>query len=80
MEQDSVDDSFDANEYGSDEFDDSWFIVGSVYIFSADWLREAVIGQFVSFDETPIKAVDWGSTINEGLGDDVFIDGVFEDW
>ena len=71
-------DPFDVDECGSDELDDSWFIVGSVHIFGTDWLREVAVGYFVSFDEAPIKAIDWGSTVDEGLGDDVFIESVFE--
>ena len=79
MEQDSVDDSFDADERGGDEFDDSGFVVWSVYISGADWLGKAIVGYLVFLDKAPVEAVDWGPTINEGFGDDVFIEGVFED-
>ena len=79
MEQDSVDDSFDADECGGDEFDDSGFIVWSIHVPSADWLGESVVGYFVFLDEAPVKAVDWSSAINEGFGDDVFVERVFED-
>ena len=37
-----------------------------------------MIGQFF-FEKTPIEAVDQGSTVDEGFGDDIFIEGVFED-
>ena len=30
-------------------------------------------------DEAPVEAIDRGPTINEGFGDDVFVEGVFED-
>ena len=79
MEQDSVDDSFDANKCGGDEFDDSRFIVWSVYISSADWLGKSVVGYLVFLDKASVEAVDWGSAINEGFGDDVFVESVFED-
>ena len=79
MEQDSVDDSLDADECGGDELDDSGFVVWSVYIPSVDWLGESVVGYLVFLDKAPIKAVDWGSAVNEGLGDDVFVKSVFED-
>ena len=79
MEQDSVDDSFDVNECGGDELDDSRFIVWSVHISGMDWLGEAIVGYFVFFDKAPVEAIDWGPTIDEGFGDDVFVEGVFED-
>ena len=74
-----MDDPFDADECGGDELDDSGFIVQSVHIFSADWLGESMVWYFVLFDEAPVKAVYRGSTINEGFGDDIFIESVFED-
>ena len=79
MEQDSVDDSFDANERGGDELDDSRFIVWSIHISGTDWLGEAIVGYFVFFDETPVEAIDWGSTIDESFGGNIFIEGVFQD-
>ena len=79
MEQSSVDDSFDANECGGNEFDDSGFIVWSIYISGTDWLGKSVVEYSVLLDEAPVKAVDWSSTVNEGFGDDVFVEGVFED-
>ena len=72
-------DSFDANKCGGDELDNTRFIVRSVHIFGTNWLREAIVGYSVFLDEVPIKAVDWGSAVDEGFGDDVFIKGVFED-
>ena len=51
-------DSFDMDKCGSDEFDDSRFVVGSVHIVGTDWLGEAAVEYFVSFDEAPIKAID----------------------
>ena len=74
-----MDDSFDVDECGVDEFDDSRFVVRSVYIFSTDWLGKLVVGYFVFFDEAPVETVDWSSAIDEGLGDDVFVESVFED-
>ena len=53
-----MDDSFDTDECGSDEFDDSRFIVRSIYIFGMDQLGEAVVGYFVPFDEAPVEAVN----------------------
>ena len=79
MEQYSVDDSFDVNECGGDELDDSWFIVWSVHILGADWLGEAMVGYSVFLDKAPVKAVDGSSAINEGFGGDVFVEGVLED-
>ena len=46
MEQDLVDDPFDADEGGGDELDDSWFIVWSIHVSSTDWLGEAVVGYY----------------------------------
>ena len=74
-----MDDSFDVDKYGSDEFDDSRFIVGSIYICGMDRLGNVVVRYFVPFDAAPVEAIDGGSTVNEGLGDDVFIKSVFED-
>ena len=53
-----MDDSFDADECGGDELDDSRFIVQSVYIFCTDWLGEAIVGYLVFLDEAPVEAVD----------------------
>ena len=58
MEQNLVYDSFDADECGVDEFDDSGFVVEPIHIFGMDWLGEAAVGYFVSFDEALIKAID----------------------
>ena len=69
-----MDDPLDADECGSNEFDDSWFIVWSIYVFCMDWLGEVVVRYFVFLDKAPVEAIDWGSTINEGFGDDVFDD------
>ena len=79
MEQDLVDDSSDADKCGGDELDDFWFVVWSVHVSSMDWLGESMVWYLVFFDEAPVKAVYWGSTINEGFGDDVFTESVFED-
>ena len=38
-----------------------------------------MIGYFVFLDKAPVEAIDQGSTINEGFGDDVFVESVFED-
>ena len=67
-------DSFDADKCGSDEFNDSRFVVGSIHIFGAHQLGEAAVGYFVSFDKAPIEAIDGSSTV-----DDVFVKSVFED-
>ena len=72
-------DSFDVNEGGSNEFDNTWFIVWYIHILGLDGLGKAIVGYFVSFDESPIKAIDWSSAVDEGFGDDVFIKSVFED-
>ena len=32
-----------------------------------------MVGYLVFLDEAPVKAVDRGSTVNEGFGDDVFV-------
>ena len=53
-----MDDSFDADECGGDELDDSRFIVRSVYIFGMDWLGETVVGYFVCLDKAPVEAID----------------------
>ena len=53
-----MDDSFDADKYGSDEFDDSRFIVGSIYICGVDRLGKVVVGYFVPFNEAPVEAVN----------------------
>ena len=53
-----MDDSFDANECGGDELDDSRFIVRSVHISGTDWLGEAIVGYFVLFDKAPVEAID----------------------
>ena len=53
-----MDDPFDADKCGSDEFDDSRFIVRSVYVLGMDQLGEVVVGYFVPFDEAPIEAID----------------------
>ena len=79
MEQDSVDDSFDVNECGGDKLDDSRFIVWSIHISGTDWLGEAIVGYPVFLDKAPVEAIDWGPTIDEGFGDDVFIESVLED-
>ena len=71
--------SFDANKRGGNELDDTRFIIGSVHIPCVDRLGESVIRYFVLLDEAPVKAVDRGSAVDEGLGDDVFVEGVFED-
>ena len=44
-----------------------------------DWLGESVIGYLVFLDEAPIEAIDRGSTIDEGFGDDIFVESVLED-
>ena len=74
-----MDDSLDADKCGSDEFDDSRFIVRSIYVLGVDWLGEAIVGYLVFFDEVPVEAIDRGPTVNEGFGDDIFIESVFED-
>ena len=74
-----MDDSFDADERGGDELDDSRFVVRSIHVPGADWLGKAVVGYLVFFDEASIKAIDRGSTIDKGFGDDVFVKSVFED-
>ena len=79
MEENLVDDAFNLNKHGGDEFDDSCIIVGAINILGADGFGETVVGEFVSFDKSPIKAVDWGSTVNDGLGNDVFAKSVFKD-
>ena len=66
MEQDS--------ECGGDKLDDPWFIVWSIYIPSADWSGKSVVGYFVFLDEAPVEAIDWSSAINEGFGDDIFVE------
>ena len=38
-----MDDSFDVDKHGGDEFDNSGSIVRSVHISSMDWLGETVI-------------------------------------
>ena len=38
-----------------------------------------MIGYLVFLDEAPVEAIDQGSTIDEGFGDDVFVKGVLED-
>ena len=76
MEQSSVDDSFDANECGGNEFDDSGFIVWSIYISGTDWLGKSVVEYSVLLDEAPVKAIDWSSAIDEGFGDDVFVESL----
>ena len=53
-----MDDSFDMDECGGDELDDSRFVVRSIHIPSADWLGKAVVGYLVFFDEASIKAID----------------------
>ena len=73
-----MDDSFDLDEHGSNEFDNACFVVQAVYIFGMSWFREVMVWEFVFLYKTPIKAVDQGSTI-EGFGDDIFIKSVFED-
>ena len=73
-----MDDSFDPDEHGGDEFDNPCFIVRAIHIFGSNWYREMMMWDFVSFDKAPIEAVDQGSTIDEGLGDDVFAESVFE--
>ena len=74
-----MDNPLDADECGGNEFDDSRFIVWSVHISGADWLGKAVVGYPVFLDEAPIEAIDWGPAINEGFGDDVFVESVLED-
>ena len=74
-----MDDSFNLDKHCSNEFDDSCFVVGAIHILGMDRFGEVVTWEFVSFDEPPIKTVDWGSTIDEGLGDDVFAKSVLED-
>ena len=44
-----------------------------------DWLGKAIVGYLVFLDKVPVEAIDRGPTINEGFGDDVFVEGVFED-
>ena len=44
-----------------------------------DWLREAAVGYLVLLNESPVEAVDRSSTVDEGFGDDVFVESVFED-
>ena len=80
VEQDLVDDFFDLDEHGGDEFDDPCFVVRPVYIFGTDQFGEAVVWYLVSFNEVPIKAIDWCPAVNEGLGGDVFTESVFEYW
>ena len=53
-----MDDAFNLNKHGGDEFDDSCIIVGTINILGADGFGETVVGEFVSFDKSPIKAVD----------------------
>ena len=65
-----MDDPFDTDECGSDELDDSRFIVRSIHVPGADWLGKAVVGYLVFFDKAPIEAIDRGSTIDVGFGDE----------
>ena len=58
VEENLVDDAFNSNKHGGDEFDDSCIIVGAINILGADGFGETVVGEFVSFDKSPIKAVD----------------------
>ena len=53
-----MDDSFDANECGGDELDNSRFIVRSVHVSGMDWLGKAVVGYLVFFDTAPVEAID----------------------
>ena len=53
-----MDDSFDADERGGDEFDNSRFVIRSIHISGTDWLGKAVVGYLVFFDEASIKAID----------------------
>ena len=53
-----MDDSFDADECGGDEFDGSGFIVRSIHIFCTDWLGKAIVGYLVFLDKAPVEAVD----------------------
>ena len=74
-----MDDSFDSDEYGGNKFDNACFVVRTIYVLGMDWFREAMTWKLVAFNKTPIEAIDQGTAIHEGLGDDIFAEGVFED-
>ena len=53
-----MDDPLDSDEHGSNEFDDSCLIVGTINILGTDWFRKTMIWELVSFDESPIQTID----------------------
>ena len=53
-----MDDSFDADERGGDEFDNSRFVIRSIHISGTDWLGKAVVGYLVFLDKDPVEAID----------------------
>ena len=53
-----MDNSFDSDECGNDELDDSCFVIGAINVLGTDWFGEVITQEFVSFYETSIKAID----------------------
>ena len=58
VEENKVDDSFNPDKHGGNEFDDSCTVVGTINVLGVNGFRESVVWEFVLFKKSPIKAVD----------------------
>jgi hypothetical protein len=72
VEHDSSYDSFDIQEQGRGEIDDSFFVDGVVRVSGVDGGGEVFSGKVMFSDKAPVNAGDTSDTVNEHSGVDSF--------